>query len=118
MRFARAGDSANRWHGVTRWRSQVDADTEAGRGFRATEGAAEVDAHAIIEGLRIADRQRRTPIMEAHARTQATISAGAVPSHGHLHRGRGPRALAADAVIGEIGSILILFTELDPRSEA
>src|SRR3546814_11691686 len=89
MRFARAGDSANRWHGVTRWRSQVDADTEAGRGFRATEGAAEVDAHAIIEGLRIADRQRRTPILEAHARSHATIAAGAGARHGHLNTGIG-----------------------------
>src|SRR3546814_13208914 len=76
MRFARAGDSANRWHGVTRWRSQVDADTEAGRGFRATEGAAEVDAHAIIEGFRIADRKRRTPILEAHARSRSNERRG------------------------------------------
>src|SRR3546814_4635496 len=112
MRFARAGDSANRWHGVTRWRSQVDADTEAGRGFRATEGAAEVDAHAIIEGFRIADRKRRTPILEAHARSQATIAAGAGASHGHLHRGRGHRPLAAAAIIGAIEAILHLFTEL------
>src|SRR3546814_3636207 len=106
MRFARASDSANRWHGVTRLRSQVDADTEASRGFRATEGAAEVDAHAIIECLRIADRQRRTPILEAHARSQATIAAGAGASHGHLHRGRGHRPLAADAIIGAIAAIL------------
>src|SRR3546814_11074537 len=77
-----------------------------------TEGAAEVDAHAIIEGLRIADRQRRTPILEAHARSQATIAAGAGASHGHLHRGRGHRPLAADAVIGAIEAILHLFTEL------
>src|SRR3546814_11096385 len=77
-----------------------------------TEGAAEVDAHAIIEGFRIADRKRRTPILEAHARSQATIAAGAGASHGHLHRGRGHRPLAADAIIGAIEAILHLFTDL------
>src|SRR3546814_18226137 len=99
MRFARAGDSANRWHGVTRWRSQVDADTEPGRGFRATEGPAEVDAQAIIEGFRIADRKRRTPILEAHARSQANLAARAGASPGHLHRGPGHSPLDRKSVV-------------------
>src|SRR3546814_5243516 len=51
-------------------------------------------------------------ILEAHARSQATIAAGAGASHGHLHRGRGHRPLAADAIIGAIEAILHLFTEL------
>src|SRR3546814_2343512 len=69
---------------ISDWSSDVCSSDL--RGFRATEGAAEVDAHAIIGGLRIADRQRRTPILEAHARSQATIAAGAGTGHGHLHR--------------------------------
>src|SRR5690606_20467566 len=91
---------------------QIHTDAEAGGPLRATERTTEVDAHALAHLLRVPDRQRRAPILEADARCKPAVIPGAGTGHRHLARSGVHRSLAADAVVGPVEAIVHVLADL------